>query len=291
MNFRKTTIRTAIGSHHSSTNNESIRIYEWEQDSYIRKHSYFVNKKIERRNVVGLWIIILCTIFLNVSNGFSQIKVGKITYERKTNLYKKFKNWDDVSEWIKEGEKVKMDVFELFFNDSLSLFKPQESDLKESFSWATEKNTVYQDLKNNKRISVKDIWGEEFIVSDSLRVRKWKITDSKRNICGYTCRKAIWQANDTTRIYAWYCDEISTNVGPESFLGLPGAILGAATEDGGVIYFAKSVEQIKPDVTTLIAKKTKSKIYTAAELRARLEKDFGKEKWGKAMISNVFGLW
>ena len=48
----------------------------------------------------------------------SQITYGKITYERKTNLYKKFKNNGDVKEWLKEEDKNKVDVFELYFNES-----------------------------------------------------------------------------------------------------------------------------------------------------------------------------
>ena len=117
------------------------------------------------------------------------------------------------------------------------------------------------------------------------------MTDSKRSICGYQCRKAIWQANDSTRIYAWFCSEIIPSIGPESFLGLPGAILGLATEDGGVIYFAKSIEVVKPETVTLVPKKSKQKIYKTSELKAQLEKDFGKEKWGKAMIYNQFAIW
>ena len=47
----------------------------------------------------------------------SQISAGKITYERKTNLYKKMKG-GDVKNWIKEADKIKTDYFELFFNDT-----------------------------------------------------------------------------------------------------------------------------------------------------------------------------
>ncbi|MGQ0826768.1 MAG: GLPGLI family protein [Bacteroidota bacterium] len=235
---------------------------------------------------------ILVFVFLLCYHGDSiaQITHGKIVYERRTNLYKKFKD-NDVKEWLKEEDKNKEDIFELYFSDSVSLFKPQESDLKERMGWATNKNTVYQDLKNNKRLSIKKIWGEELYVEDTLYKREWKITSSKRTICGYSCRKALWQANDSTRIYAWYCDEIMASTGPESFYGLPGAILGLATEDGGVIYFAKSVEVQKPDNELFIPKTGKNKIYTSAELRARLEKDFGKEKWGKIMIRETFGVW
>ena len=150
---------------------------------------------------------------------------------------------------------------------------------------------VYQNYKTNYRLTEKKIWGEGFLVSDSVRAFNWKMTESKRSICGYQCRKAIWQANDSTRIYAWLCAEINPSIGPESFVGLPGAILGLATEDGGVIYFAKSVEVVKPDAITLLPKKSKQKTYKSAELKAQLEKDFGKEKWGKAMIYNNFSIW
>lgn len=220
----------------------------------------------------------------------AQIRTGKIVYERKTNLYKKLKD-DNAKDWIKESDKIKTDVFELYFTDSVTLFKQQESDLREYYAWATSKNTVYQNFNTGARHTIKKIWSEEFILKDSIINRIWKITDSKRNICGYNCRKAIWQANDSTRIYAWYCTEIELSIGPENFIGLPGAILGLATEDGGVIYFAKSVEQIKPTPENLQLKKTKAKVYTTNELITKLEREFGKDRWGKEMIKSNFGLW
>jgi GLPGLI family protein len=222
--------------------------------------------------------------------GAAQVSSGKITYERKTNLYKKFKG-DDVKEWLREEDKNKVDVFELYFNDTMSLFKPQESELRERMSWATDKNTVYQNLKANTRLTLKDLWGEKFYVEDSLWKRTWKITDSKRNIAGYNCRKAIWQPNDSTRIYAWYAEELMTSTGPESFTGLPGTILGMATEDGGVIYFAKTVEVSNQNVTMLTPVRGKNKIYKTAEIKAKLEKDFSKNPWGREMIKNLFGYW
>jgi GLPGLI family protein len=241
--------------------------------------------------IKSLAFFLLIALVFNINKAFAQITSGKITYERRTNLYKKFK-WNlDVKDWLKEEDKNKIDVFELYFNDSLSVFKPQESDLVERMSWATTKNVVYQNQITHKRLTEKKIWGEKFLLDDSLTHRTWKITDSKRTICGYVCRKAIWQANDSTRLYAWFCSEISNSIGPESFIGLPGAILGLATEDGGVVYFAKSVDVTKNEVVTLLPKKTKEKLYKVSELRAQLQKDYGKEKWGKAMIYNNFEIW
>ena len=69
--------------------------------------------------------LVIATVFcfltmLNTAS--SQITYGKITYERKTNLYKKFKNNGDVKEWLKEEDKNKIDLFELYSSDlSLSI--------------------------------------------------------------------------------------------------------------------------------------------------------------------------
>lgn len=240
-------------------------------------------------NSIKIMKLIVFFVFAQYASA-QMIHQGKIVYERKTNLYKKFKD-DNVADWLKETDKNKTDVFELWFNDTAAVFKPEESDLKEDMSWATSKNRVYQNFKNNTRFTIKSIWGESIQVKDSLYKRTWKITDSKRKICGYNCRKAIWNYSDSVRIYAWYCEEIIPSVGPESFYGLPGAILGLATEDGGVIYFAKSVQVVKVTEEELTPEKRKGKIYEAGELKEKLERQFGKEKWGKAMIREHFGPW
>jgi GLPGLI family protein len=232
-----------------------------------------------------LMAFILTVFCISVS---AQITSAKITFERKTNLYKKLKG--NVENWLKEEDKVKIDYFELFINDTCSLFKPQESDLKENMSWATSKNTVLQNFKLNTRYVIKPMWGEELHLTDSMFKRKWKITESSRKIAGYACRKAVWQANDSTRIYAWFSYDIVPATGPESFNGLPGTILGLATEDGGVVYFAKKVEVLTPTPATFILPK-KKKVYTIPELKAQMEKQYGKEKWFKNMIHEQFGIW
>lgn len=231
--------------------------------------------------------LLILGFFLLKMEGMAQLTYGKITYERKTNLFKKFKD-DNIKEWLQQEDKNKVDIFELYFNDSLSVFKPQDNNLRERNSWATRKNTVYNNFKTRQQLSIKDVWGESFMMEDSIPHRKWKITSSKRNIAGYDCRKAIFYLNDTVPIYAWYTNDIIPSVGPESFNGLPGAILGLATEDGGVIYFAKSVDIIRQDMNEVIPVKGKKKIYTSSEIRLKLMKDFGKNPWGKAMIKDLF---
>ena len=120
--------------------------------------------------------------------------------------------------------------------------------------------------------------------------RRWQISESTRKIAGYQCRKAMWKANDSTRIYAWFSYDLIPSTGPESFNGLPGTILGLATEDGGVVYFAKKVELIKPEAAQFVKPK-KKKIYVASDLKAQLTKQYGHEWWFKKMIQEQFGIW
>lgn len=220
----------------------------------------------------------------------AQISTAKITFERKTNLYKKFKSNDDIQRWVKEEDKIKIDFFELYVTDTCSVFKPQESELRENYSWATAKNTVYQFPNRSFRYLIKVMWGEELHLTDSMVSRKWQITESSRKIAGYLCRKAIWQANDSTRIYAWFSYDITPSSGPESFNGLPGTILGLASEDGGIVYFAKKVELLKPESSVFIIPK-KKKVYKTEELKAELSKQYGHEKWFKEEMQNQFGIW
>jgi GLPGLI family protein len=233
-----------------------------------------------------LLIIGFCSI-LKLS--FGQIKVGKIVYERKTNLEKEFKDVvdSDFLDYIKKN-KIKKDEFELYFNDTVSIFKPVFSDLADEMSWATNTNTTLHSLASNQYTIVLNMWGQELILEDTLSAKVWQITDSKRVISNYECRKAIWQKNDTTRIYAWYSTEILANAGPEGFCGLPGTILGLATEDGGVIYFAKSVELITPSEQDFIVEKKRKKVFAYQQLYDQLMEDYGNEKWGKQMILELF---
>ena len=231
-------------------------------------------------------ILLIIFLFLSITQVVGQITNGIIVYERKTNLFKKYTK-KEMREWLR-GKKTKIDVFELYFNNTMSLFKPQENDVHERMDWVTNKNSVFQHLEKKQRLSIYDKWGDTFYVEDTLKSRVWKITERKRDISGYECRRAIWEKNDSTKIYAWYTDEIIPSTGPESFNGLPGIILGLATEDGGVVYFAKSITEKYVDIKKLIPTPKKKDLYTEQELRLYLEKISKGDNWKKLAIDDMF---
>ncbi len=235
--------------------------------------------------MAGTKYLLIAFVTLILSSVNAQVTEGRIIFERKTNLEKKF---DDsrMAEMIKNN-KSKIDNFEMYFNEKESIFKPIESTEPDPISWATTRNTVYQNIETKNRMSILDLMGNLAYVKDTMDIRVWKVTDSKRNIAGYDCIKAIWQKDDSTRIYAWFAPAIVPSVGPEMFNGLPGAILGLATEDGGIIYFAKEVKAMNVPAAKF-EYKTGKDIYTVEGLRKYLMGQFGTQPWGKRMIDDLF---
>lgn len=233
---------------------------------------------------INLLTLILCLGFH--ANGQYMLQ-GKITFERRTNLEKRF-NDPRMRRMVTEENKIRTESFTLFFNDTASVFKAIPTDRVDEMAWMTTKNSYYQNLRTGSQLTVLGLMGQNVYVQDSLPARNWKITDSKRSICGYECRKAIYQKNDSTRIYAWYTTALVPSVGPEGFCGLPGTILGLATEDGGIIYFAKKIEEIKPTKEDMTIDLGKNKAFTLKELRTKIEKDYGNTPWGKRMFDDLF---
>ncbi|MCC7050634.1 MAG: GLPGLI family protein [Bacteroidia bacterium] len=236
-----------------------------------------------------LWIN--CLLMVCFHTNFAQVHSAKINYERKTNLEKKYAKDDWVKNYLQEVGKNKIDYFELYINDTCSAFYPTESDVRESLWWATEKNTVWQNFTTKQLFAKRSIWGEEVYVTDTLHIRKWKITDDKRKICGFNCRMAVWQADSGYTMYAWFAPDLLCSTGPESYNGLPGTILGLAKEDGSVTYFATSVT-VQPNSTDKMAYPVKRiKYKTIANLREEIAKTYSRDKMYKELVKGYFTYW
>ncbi len=226
-------------------------------------------------------ILIIAVLGLFSNQLAAQITTGRIVFERKTNLEKRFGDNPRMKQMITEENKYRIENFELLFNDTMSVFRPIPSDEAEEgfLKFLTQQNTVYQNLNTREKFISMDLWGNPTYIKDTMDNRQWKITESKRNLGGHMCRKTLWEMNDSTRIYAWFASDIVPSVGPEGFQGLPGAILGLATEDGSIIYFAKEVQVMEVPLETLLYDDNKKDVYTEDELKEILKEKMG--KWVK----------
>jgi GLPGLI family protein len=234
-----------------------------------------------------LWMLLL---LISSSVSFAQttlVRAGKITYERRTNLYKMFED-GPMRKMVDEKNKIKVEKFTLYFNDTSALFQFVTPDAPDPQSWMTMKNTVYTQLNKHMRYVYMEMMGNNMIIGDSLAKHTWKISDKTRKIAGYECYRAVWEKDDSTNIYAWFTTDIIPSIGPESILGLPGAVLGLATEDGGIVYFATKVEIIDPTAEQVAQPKKKGKPMTEAELKEELMAKLAGQPYGPRIIQGIF---
>jgi len=232
-------------------------------------------------------VVAFCITFSSWASAQTTVREGKITFERRTNLWKQFDD-ERMRKWIGEKDKIKTEQFTLFFNDSVSLFSYVTPEEEDQMSWTTMKNTVFNNFASGYRMVYMDMMGSSLIVKDSLIQREWKITDKTRKIAGYECTRAIWQMDDTTRIYAWFTTDIMPTVGPENVQGLPGAILGLATEEGGVVYFATKVDLVTPKPEQIEQPKKKGKVYSAEELKVEMTQKMEGQPFGDKVLRGLF---
>ena len=152
----------------------------------------------------------------------------------------------------KSMSQFKVTYFDMLFTRTKTLYKPGREGTGSSMGWFSEQpaqeNIVWSDLDNDKSISQKKVFEESFLVQDSIRKIRWKLTDETRTIAGFSCRRANAIIMDSIYVVAFYTDEILAESGPESFTGLPGMILGVSLPHNHVSWFATKVEAVNvPD--------------------------------------------
>lgn len=182
---------------------------------------------------------------LLIHNSFGQarfITEGKIEFERKVNLHADMKGDDAwITEWKKNIPQFKTTYFDLSFTSNKTFYRPgKENEENNRLRWEqpAEDNIIYSELDKHAVTSQKRIFEKTFLIQDSTKNIQWKITDEKRTIAGFECRRANALIMDSIYIVAFYTDEIITPGGPESFAGLPGMILGLAIPHEHVTWFA-----------------------------------------------------
>lgn len=146
--------------------------------------------------------------------------------------------------------------FEALYEEEKGLAKPSgagETTISISFSGAGKK---YINIKDKKTVAEEDMFGKQFVVTETLENSNWKLIDETKKIGDYTCYKAeliipvterekqayqtylekTAKTNKTSLlgpmeepkdkfVTAWYTPEIPVSLGPANYWGLPGLIL------------------------------------------------------------------
>ena len=241
-------------------------------------------------------IYLTATLLLTTDFSFGQnvhfITSGIIEYEKTINMYALFRKdiYNDnesflkpaYEQYVKNQPQFKKLKSTLNFADNKTLFSPIEDETSNGGFWGNDamvkqNNIIFTDLLSQSFISQKKVFEETFLVKDSTRNIRWKITDETRDIAGYTCRRANALILDSVYVVAFYTEQIPVPGGPESFTGLPGMILGLALPHENITWFATKVTEMTVEPKALTPPK-KGKSLNNKELRKTL--DAAMKDWG-----------
>lgn len=244
-------------------------------------------------------IFIIFTI-LFAQNTFAQsviIEKAKIEFERQVNVWGSFPP-GEFADRMKQNTPQYNSTFFTFESDGKkSLYSPiPQKEVATSgrgffmsgVGIATD-NIVYSNFENKSSVSLKNVFEKTYLIEDSLRNAKWKITNDFREIAGFNCRRATTIIMDSVFVVAFYTDEIMIPGGPESLNGLPGMIMGLVINRLHTTWYATKVSVtginssiIQPPVKAKADKTSQKKL--ADLLRSAFS------NWGANMDRNIWSV-
>ena len=237
--------------------------------------------------------IIIIALFFSIKNTQAQIFIekGMIEYTVVVNNHKAMGDGTWAEMFKDKIPKLSTSYYQLTFNTdkSIYLFNRKDDKTKSPFmNDASEENVWYNNYADDNFVQQKNIFGNTYILSDSLLHINWKMTNENRMIAGFNCRKAVGVLFDSVYVFAFYTDEITVSGGPMGIHGLPGMILGITIPRMFSSWVADKIEINGVDFTK-INPPTKGKKKKPKELEGTIieaTKDWG--KYGQQTVWNMY---
>src|SRR6185436_17983069 len=170
--------------------------------------------------------------------------------------------------------KSRTDKFELTFGNNQSLWKQAESENNEDNEFggggmqirmivAGSDDVMFCNFDAAKRVEQREMFDKKFIIEDSIRSLKWKLSEETKTVLNHLCRKAIAtrygtrmmmnmdngkmerkEVKDTTNIIAWFTTDVPVSAGPAEYQGqLPGLILEMDVNNGRQTFKALEISE------------------------------------------------
>jgi GLPGLI family protein len=218
----------------------------------------------------------------SITSATAQMKEGKISYERKINMHRNLPD-PQMKSMVPE---FRTDKFELIFNESVSLFRSVVDDeapdpfanaggggggMRMNFRMPTA--NTYTDMAKQMQYEERAFFEKEFLIVDSLKQYKWKLSEETKTIAKQLCKKATTMitapqmrmrvsigggGNNTdtaantprapkeTELVVWYAENIPVSFGPDNYSGLPGVIMEIDQDNGATVTTAVEVSAKYP---------------------------------------------
>ncbi|MBX3242427.1 MAG: GLPGLI family protein [Chitinophagaceae bacterium] len=208
---------------------------------------------------------------------------GKIEYEKTVNIHKQLGDDSWVAQFKKNIPEFQISYFNLSFNNEKALYEPgrevQEKRNPFMGDAPASSNIVFSDFTTEQGVTFKQVFDEAFLIQDSLKKYKWRITNDTRKIAGFDCRRATTVIMDSVFVVAFYTDEIVAPGGPESFNGLPGMILGVVIPRLYTNWYATRIELETVKETAIAPPKKGRKTTTVAGMEKTVLESL--KRWGE----------
>lgn len=131
-----------------------------------------------------------------------------------------------------------------------------------------ELEKVFYDFGKNEITRQVMFMTRNFLVSDSIKKKAWKLSNKMIKVLNYTCLGAELKKGDDT-VTAWFTSEIPISTGPDEFFGLPGLILAIET-NGEFAFIATSID-LTPPKEGVLSKPDNGKKVTQEEFNKIVE--------------------
>ena len=173
--------------------------------------------------------------------------------------------------------EFRTDKFELIFNENVSLFRSVVDEEAPDpfanagggggggmrFNFRMPSANTYTDLAKQIQYEGREFFEKEFLIVDSLKQYKWKLSEETKTIAKQLCKKATTmitapqmrmrvsigrggenntdttantkRAPKETELVVWYAENIPVSFGPDSYSGLPGVIMEIDQDNGATV--------------------------------------------------------
>ena len=233
----------------------------------------------------------------------AQSKQGTINYERTSQMRVQF-HAAGMEGMQQNIPQTRTDRFELVFANNQSIWRSAVTGDDDANTFTSDNgggmqmrmviagsnDVVYHNFDNAQRVEKREVLDKSFLIADSIRPLKWKMTGETKMILNHNCMKATAtrintsmrmnmdngvmerkEVQDTSSIVAWVASDIPVSTGPGEYQGqLPGAILEMDFNNGRQVYKATSISE-KADAS-LIKEPTGKKKLTPDEFKKERDK-------------------
>ncbi len=214
-------------------------------------------------------------VLVAMTSSFAQVKEGKLIFERKINMYRMITD-PEMRARIPEFRTEKFEL--LFNEQASMFKTIPDEDAPDPFAnsgggggerggmrfnFRMPETTMYTDISNQMQYEARSLFEKDFLIVDSLKPINWKLSEETKTIAKYVCKKATTMiipqqmnmrfgggrnrnTTDTAapakpkeeELVVWYTESIPVSIGPDTYAGLPGAILEVNSGNGGNVITA-----------------------------------------------------